>query len=83
MGKLCKVWNVDKKEQKFWLWNWLALKSETKTNVNEILLTAVSMNLDVPIPSEKFQIPEGIQYIQGDLDSILISAQPQQEKENL
>ncbi len=81
--KSCKVWRVEKKGQKFWLWNWLPLKSETKTGVNETLLTAVSVNLDVPIHPEKFQIPDGIQYIQGDLDSILISAKPQPGKENL
>ena len=83
MEKSCRVWNAEKKGQKFWLWNWLPLKAETKMGVNEIILTAVSVNLDVPIPPEKFQIPEGIQYIQGDLDNILLSAEPQSEKENL
>lgn len=83
IGKGCKVWRVEKKGQNFWFWNWLPLKSATKEGGNETILTAVSVNLDVPVPPEKFQIPEGIQYIQGDLNSILISANPQQEKEDL
>ncbi len=61
-GQKCTVWSSDQLGTKTWLWNNIILKSESKIDDDKILLDAVSVSLDVPVPSGYFEAPGGVHY---------------------
>lgn len=71
--KMCDVWEIKHEGRRFWLWNWIPLKSEEKTASVDTTFAAASLQVDVTIPEEKFQIPEDIYFIEGDINNILLS----------
>ncbi|OGX27961.1 MAG: hypothetical protein A3D10_00200 [Omnitrophica WOR_2 bacterium RIFCSPHIGHO2_02_FULL_48_11] len=73
--KKCDVWQIVPQGRKFWMWNWIPLKSETKSETVDTTFAAASLQTGVMIPEEKFSIPEGIQFIEGNISDILLSLQ--------
>jgi hypothetical protein len=62
IGKNCDVYEG---MGKVWIWNGLNLKTETKSMGIDATVTATEIKLDVTVPSEKFEIPEGITISDG------------------
>ena len=57
LGKNCRVF--DAFGTKSWLWENIVLKSTS----DEFEMTAEEINTDVPVPEDKFTVPEGIRII--------------------
>ena len=58
-GKKCEIWKGDL--GRIWVWKSLALKSETNILGVSIVEVAVSVKIDISIPSSKFEVPRGIE----------------------
>ncbi len=74
-GQPCDVWTSEQMGTKSWVWNNIILKSESKIGDDKILLEAMSVHLDVPVPSSHFDAPQDVHYttteeIQSMLDSM-------------
>ncbi len=54
-GKDCDIWKQGR--HKIWVWNGLTLKSEMGKNIE----TATSIKIDVDVPNEIFEVPEGFE----------------------
>lgn len=61
-GQPCAVWISEQMGTKAWLWNNITLKSQATIGGDTILLDAVSVSLDVPVPAEQFVPPGDIHY---------------------
>ncbi len=61
-GQKCTVWSSEQLGTKSWMWNNLVLKSESTVGNDKILLGAVSVRLDVPVPSVHFDAPQDVRY---------------------
>lgn len=70
LDKDCDVYEIRNTGTKLWVWEWITLKSETNTGGIDITLTAVKINTNIKIPSEKFKLPEKITLNEVDLDNI-------------
>ena len=55
---------------KIWVWEWLTLKSETKSGGININLTATRINEGGSVSLEKFRIPEKVVLNEVDIDNI-------------
>jgi len=78
IGKECNLWVNGK--SKLWIWKGLVLKLEDRSNIE----TAISVKIDVPVPEEKFQVPENIEYERVNSDELFpdITAQEFEEEYN-
>ena len=59
LGKNCQIWEIGNMKTKTWIWNGIALKSETSmmgTQTSE----ATSIEIDVDIPEDKLTLPSDI-----------------------
>jgi len=67
-------------KSKLWIWKGLVLKLEDRSNIE----TAISVKIDVPVPEEKFQVPENIEYERVNSDELFpdITAQEFEEEYN-
>ncbi len=70
LGKYCDVYEMKSTGTKLWVWEWLTLKSETKSGGLQINLTATRINEGGTVPKEKFKIPEKVVLNEVDLDNI-------------
>jgi len=70
LGKDCDVYEMKNTGTKLWIWEWLTLKSETKSGGIAINLTATRINEGGSVPSEKFKIPEKVVLNEVDIDNI-------------
>lgn len=70
LGKDCDVYEMKSTGTKLWVWEWLTLKSETKSGGLQINLTATRINEGGTVPKEKFKIPEKVVLNEVDLDNI-------------
>ncbi len=71
-GQPCTVWTSAEMGTTSWLWHNISLKSESRIGDDTIHLEAVSVHLDVPVPSERFDPPGGIHYTtQEEIESML------------
>ena len=70
LGKDCDIYEIPKSHTKFWVWQWLILKSETQSKAFNIVTEAKKIETDIKIPSEKFKIPEKVILNEVDLDNI-------------
>jgi hypothetical protein len=70
LGKDCDVYEMKNTGTKLWVWEWLTLKSETKSGGISINLTATRINEGSSVPSEKFKIPEKVVLNEVDVDNI-------------
>lgn len=62
-GQKCVVWSSEDLGSKAWMWNDITLKSEAAIGDMKVLLEAVRVDLDVPVPGERFAAPSGINLI--------------------
>lgn len=70
LGKDCNIYEMKKTGTKLWVWNWITLKSETKSHGIDITTVAKKIDIDVSIPSSKFNVPEKVVLNEVDLDNI-------------
>jgi hypothetical protein len=59
-GKNCDIWDVPKMMSKIWVWKTIPIKTETNVMGMQITQTATSVETDIPISQDKFNIPKGI-----------------------
>lgn len=69
LGKECDVYEMRSTGTKLWVWEWITLKSETKSGGLEINLTATRIT-EGSVPYDKFKIPEKIVLNEVDVDNI-------------
>ena len=60
LGKECDIWEIEMAGAKSWVWNWVTLKTEVNFLGTAIIITAVSIDADVSIDNEEFEIPGDI-----------------------
>jgi hypothetical protein len=70
LGKDCDVYEMKNTGTKLWVWEWITLKSETKSGGIIINLTATRINEGGSVSAEKFKIPEKIVLNEVDVDNI-------------
>jgi hypothetical protein len=70
LGKDCDVYEMKNTGTKLWVWEWLTLKSETKSGGLNINLTATRINEGGSVPAEKFKVPEKVVLNEVDVDNI-------------
>ena len=70
LGKDCDVYEIKRSNTKFWVWQWLTLKSEVKSRGFDISTAAKKIETDISIPSAKFAVPEKIILNEVDLDNL-------------
>ena len=70
LGKDCDVYEMKSTGTKIWVWEWLTLKSETKSGGININLTATRINEGGSVSLEKFRIPEKVVLNEVDIDNI-------------
>src|SRR5574338_244973 len=70
LGKDCDVYEMKNTGSKLWVWEWLTLKSETKSGGLNINVTATRINEGGSVPAEKFKVPEKVVLNEVDLDNI-------------
>ena len=70
LGKDCDVYEMKNTGTKLWVWEWLTLKSETKSGGLNINVTATRINEGGSVPAEKFKVPEKVILNEVDLDNI-------------
>jgi len=70
LGKDCDVYEMKSTGTKLWIWEWLTLKSETKSGGMNINLSATRINEGGAVPSEKFKVPEKVVLNEVDIDNI-------------
>ena len=70
LGKDCDIYERKSTGTKAWVWEWVTLKSETKSGGLNINLTATRINEGGSVPSEKFKVPEKVVLNEVDVDNI-------------
>lgn len=80
MGKTCAVYDFSNIGMKAWYWNWILLKSETRSGPVNINVTARKIEEDVRIPEDRFRVPEDITLNTVDLDDIEGQMRREQEE---
>jgi len=70
LDKECDVYEIKNAGTIIWIWKWIPLKTITKTGGIEINSVAKKIEVDVSIPDDKFNIPEGVRLTEVDLDNI-------------
>jgi len=76
IGKECDLWVNG--NNKLWVWKGLVLKTEDKSNSE----TATSVDINIIVPEEKFQVPEDFEFESIDSDELFpdISAKEFEEE---
>ncbi|MFZ2323392.1 MAG: hypothetical protein WAV89_06830 [Ignavibacteriaceae bacterium] len=70
LGKNCDVYEMKNSGTKLWVWEWIALKTETQSRSITLSSAAKKIETNVQIPGAKFQIPEKVVLNEVDLDNI-------------
>jgi hypothetical protein len=70
LGKDCDIYAIGNTGTKLWVWQWITLKSETKSGGLDISLTAKKIDVDASVPSSKFNLPEKVILNEVDVDNI-------------
>lgn len=70
LGKDCDIYEMKNTGTKLWVWEWITLKSETRSGGLEINLVATRINEGGSVPKEKFKIPEKVVLNEVDIDNI-------------
>ena len=65
LGKECNIWKQGR--NKIWIWDGITLKAEYGKNIE----TATNIEIDVDVPMDKFEIPEGFEVEVVDLKEAL------------
>jgi len=59
-GKDCEIWEVEQMMSKIWVWKSIPIKSEIKTMGMNITKIATSIEVNIAILEEKFNLPKEI-----------------------
>lgn len=70
LGKDCDVYEMRSTGTKLWVWEWITLKSETRSGGLNINLTATRINEGGSVSAEKFKVPEKVVLNEVDVDNI-------------
>lgn len=73
LDRPCEVWETAALKMKTWLWNGIALKMSMDTPEGEILYTAIKVDQNTLVEEKYFVIPAEIQFVDFDINEILIS----------
>ena len=60
-GKNCDIWDIPNMLSKTWLWEGLPLKTVAGAQGMQITQTATSVQVDVTVPKDKFEIPDEVE----------------------
>lgn len=80
-GKPCKVWSVESVGTKVWVWSGLTLKRELKIMGVRQHLEAVSVETDVPVPADQFEVPQGVRITERDMGKMMREMGKRTERE--
>lgn len=71
LGKKCDVYeiNTDTEKSKFWIWKSLVLKMTASQNGMEATMEATEINETSDFPSGIFDIPQGIEFVEPNLEA--------------
>lgn len=70
LDKECDIYEIKNTGTRMWIWKWIPLKTITKVGGVEINSFAKNIEVNVSIPSEKFDIPDNISITEVDIDDI-------------
>ncbi|AFH50373.1 Hypothetical protein IALB_2670 [Ignavibacterium album JCM 16511] len=70
LDKDCDIYEIKNAVTKIWIWKWIPLKTITKTGGVEINSVAKKIEINVSIPSDKFEPPKDVTITEVDLDDI-------------
>lgn len=80
MNRECEVYEFRNIGMKAWYWNWVLLKSETRSGPINIMVTARKIEEEVRVPEDKFRVPEDITLNTVDLEDIEGQMRREQEE---
>ncbi len=69
-GKNCTIYNFRNTKSKSWIWNWIALKSESLSGGVHITVTAKNISVNVSVPDSVFNPPLDVMVIEVDLQDL-------------
>jgi len=72
-GNECDVWVVEKTGTEIWLWKGIVVKKVDKKKGHITIYEAIKIEADVPVPEQKFLIPENIYFMTEDIRTIVLS----------
>ena len=70
-GKMCDVWEVSALGSKTWVWEWITLKTEVNMMGMEQINTATSVQANVDVSDDYFDVSEYEITELGDFDNIM------------
>lgn len=66
----CDIYEIKNAGTRIWVWKWIPMKTITKTSGIEINSIAKKIDINIPVPEEKFRVPENVTLTEVDLDNI-------------
>ncbi len=82
LGKRCDIWEIESVGTKSWVWEWITLKTEVKFMGNSILVKAVKVDVNTSLPSNTFDIPEGVSISEGSPANSILDMIKNKSKKN-
>jgi len=73
-GLDCEVWEDRRNGIKIWYWNWVPLKIVQDRPTGRTVSVATAVQEDVAVSQDIFNIPSDIQFVEGNLEDILLSS---------
>ncbi len=73
-GLICEVWENREQGLKVWFWNWVPLKIVRDTPDGPTVSVATSFRENAAVSQDIFSVPRDIQFVEGNLEDILLSA---------
>lgn len=62
LGKECDIWEIKKLMSKVWVWKSIPIKSVVNMMGMNITQIATNVEVDISVSSDKFKIPEGVEF---------------------
>lgn len=72
LGKDCDIWEIKKLMSKVWVWKSIPIKSEINMMGMKITQIATSVEVDINVSPDNFNLPEGVEF--KDMGSIDINS---------
>lgn len=70
LNKECDIYEISNAGTKIWIWKWIPLKTITRTGGIEINSVAKKIEVNISIPSDKFDLPTDVTITEVNLDDI-------------
>ncbi|MFA5089008.1 MAG: hypothetical protein WC552_08265 [Candidatus Omnitrophota bacterium] len=80
MNRECEIWENPKTGSTYWLWKGIPLQTQIKFAGIGLTVTASVLHENADVPEEKFVIPPDIQFVNEDIENILLSDRGQLER---